>query len=200
MGSAPVGAAVPGGRPNAEPGGGRAAVPRSCAALIRYGDLTAQTVRVSRQLVELRGGGFGFAPPKSDAGKRVVCIPAVIMPVIGEHVGHLSDGDPDGLIFTSPEGTPLRHSNFRQRVWLPALRSAGLPLIHFHDLRHTGNMLAAGAGAGLRELMERMGHSTTRAALTYLHPSDERQPVIADAMSKIGAGELKRRGSLRSGT
>jgi hypothetical protein len=61
-------------------------------------------------------------------------------------------------------------------------------------------MLAAGAGAGLRELTERMGHSTTRAALTYLHPSDERQRVIADAMSKIGAGELKRRGSLRSGT
>ncbi len=33
-GSLAVGAPVPGGRPNAEPGGGRAAVPRSGAALI----------------------------------------------------------------------------------------------------------------------------------------------------------------------
>jgi hypothetical protein len=73
-------------------------------------------------------------------------------------------------------------------------------LIHFHDLRHTGNNLAADAGAGLRELMERMGHSTTRAALTYLHASDQRQRVIAEALSKINNSELKRRGSARSGT
>jgi integrase len=66
----------------------------------------------------------------------------------------MGDVDGDQLIFTSPGGGPLRHPNFRQRIWLPALRSAGLPLIHFHDLGHTGNMLAAGAGAGLRELME----------------------------------------------
>ena len=61
-------------------------------------------------------------------------------------------------------------------------------------------MLAAGTGAGLRELMERIGHSTTRAALTYLHPSDERQRVIAEALSKISAGELKRRSPRPSGT
>jgi hypothetical protein len=89
---------------------------------------------------------------------------------------------------------------FRQRVWLPALRAAELPLIHFHDLRHTGNNLAADAGAGLRELMERMGHSTTRAALTYLHAGDQRQRAIAEALSEISKSELKRRGSAQSGT
>jgi len=41
--------------------------------------------------------------------------------------------------------------------------------IHFHDLRHSGNTLAGEAGASLRELMDRMGHSTTRAALIYQH-------------------------------
>ena len=75
----------------------------------------------------------------------------------------------DGLVFTSPAGGPLRHTNFRRRFWVPALTAAGLPTMHFHDLRHTGNMLAADAGANLRELMERMGHSTTRAATVYLH-------------------------------
>jgi integrase len=154
----------------------------------------------SRQLVELRGGGFGFAPPKSDAGKRVLVIPSAILPIVREHVGRMGKVDDDRLIFTSPEGAPLWHANFRQRVWLPALQAAGLPLIHFHDLRHTGNNLAADAGAGLRELMERMGHSTTRAALTYLHASDERQRAIAEALSKISNSELKRRGSARSGT
>jgi hypothetical protein len=55
-------------------------------------------------------------------------------------------------------------------------------------------MFAAGTGTGLRELMDRMGHSTTRAALTYLHASDERQRAIADALSKVSASELERRG------
>jgi integrase len=41
--------------------------------------------------------------------------------------------------------------------------------IHIHDLPHTGNTLAGEAGGSLRELMGRMGHSTTRAALIYQH-------------------------------
>ena len=48
--------------------------------------------------------------------------------------------------------------------------------------------------------MERMGHSTTRAALTYLHASDERQRAIAEAMSEISAGELGRRRPVLSST
>jgi integrase len=51
------------------------------------------------------------------------------------------------MIFTSPEGAPLAHSNFQRRAWLPALHAAGLPVIHFHDLRHTRNQLAANTGA-----------------------------------------------------
>jgi len=72
------------------------------------------------------------------------------------------------LVFTSPMGTPLRHSNFYRRVWMPAVAKVGLPGIHFHDLRHAGNTLTADAGASLRELMDRMGHSSTRAVLIYL--------------------------------
>jgi hypothetical protein len=32
--------------------------------------------------------------------------------------------------------------------------------------------------------MDRMGHSSSRAALIYLHGSDERQQIIADAISE----------------
>ena len=61
-------------------------------------------------------------------------------------------------------------------------------------------MLAAGAGANLRELMDRMGHSTARAAMVYLHGSDERQQTIAEALSKKAAGELGRSKTMPSGT
>jgi integrase len=56
----------------------------------------------------------------------------------------------------------------------------GLEGVHFHDLRHTGNQLSANAGANLRELMNRTGHDSTRAALIYLHSSADRHRVIAD--------------------
>jgi hypothetical protein len=65
--------------------------------------------------------------------------------------------------------------------------------VHFHDLRHTGNTLTATAGANLRELMARMGHSSTRSALIYLHSTDERQREIADALGDLAASELKRK-------
>jgi integrase len=70
--------------------------------------------------------------------------------------------------------------------------------MHFHDLRHTGNMLAADAGANLRELMERMGHSTTRAATVYLHGGTERQHAIADELSRQAAEQLGRAKAKRS--
>ena len=62
--------------------------------------------------------------------------------------------------------------------------------VHFHDLRHAGNNLAASTGATLRELMARMGHSTTRAALIYLHDSDERQRKIADGLDALLRSQL----------
>jgi integrase len=67
---------------------------------------------------------------------------------------------------------------------MPALKAAGLEGVHFHDLRHAGNQLAANAGANLRELMDRMGHDSTRAALIYLHSSAGRQRAIADQIGK----------------
>ena len=52
-------------------------------------------------------------------------------------------------------------------------------------------MLTADTGANLRELMDRMGHSSTRAALIYLHGSDDRQQQIAASLSKLAGHELK---------
>jgi integrase len=59
-----------------------------------------------------------------------------------------------GSCSPAPGAVPLRRSNFCRPVWHPALRASGLPPIHFHDLRHTGNQFAADEGANLRELMD----------------------------------------------
>jgi integrase len=98
-------------------------------------------------------------------------------------------------------GTPLSHSNFRNRVWLPALAAIGLEGVHVHDLRHTGNQLTANAGANPKELMARMGHDSERAALIYLHSSADRQRMLADEVGRMAAAELaKSKAAKPSGT
>jgi integrase len=155
-------------------------------------DLKAFTIRVERQLTETVGGGSVIGPPKSNAGLRTVPLPTVIAVDLDQHLDRYAQKGDDGLVFTSPTGTPLRNSNFRRRVWLKATERTGLDGIHFHDLRHAGNAFTAEAGANLRELMARMGHSSTRAAMVYLHSTDERQRTLADTVDKAARTELRK--------
>ena len=77
------------------------------------------------------------------------------------------------------------HAEAFGRHWRKAVASVkGLPEgVRFHDLRHTGNTLAATTGASTRELMARMGHASPRAALIYQHASADRDRAIADALA-----------------
>jgi len=66
-------------------------------------------------------------------------------------------------------------------LFSPAL-AGGAPGLHFHDLWHTGNTFAAASGAGLRDLMARMGHDSERAALIYQHEARGADAAITNAI------------------
>ena len=121
--------------------------------------------------------------------------PDLLKAELSEHLERLDLDDDQALVFTSPMGMPLRHSNFYRRVWMPALAKVGLPGIHFHDLRHAGNTLTADAGASLRELMDRMGHSSTRAALIR----QSTRPTNVRGCSLMQSARLLRPRSVRQG-
>jgi integrase len=149
-------------------------------------DLEAGIVRVSRKLAILVGR-VEVGPPKSASGVRVVALPAVAVEALRKHMGEggYVDEGPDALIFTGAKGSHLRASTFGPAVkWRETVAKLGLPGFHFHDLRHTGNTLAASSGASTRELMTRMGHSTMRAALIYQHATSERDREIAEGMNR----------------
>jgi integrase len=71
------------------------------------------------------------------------------------------------------------------RVFYRARAAAGRPDLRFHDLRHTGAVLAAQTGATLAELIGRLGHSTPGAALRYQHAAQGRDMEIAKALSAL---------------
>lgn len=142
-------------------------------------DLEARTVSVRRSLAETRSDGITVKAPKSAAGVRTVAFPASLVPELARHLAEHSEAGRTGKVFVGARGGVLRRNNFR-RLWLRALDSTGLGDVHFHDLRHTGNTLAATGGATTRELMHRMGHSSVRAALIYQHLVNGRDHQIAD--------------------
>lgn len=160
-------------------------------------DTDAGIISVRAAVVELSRGPLVTGPPKSAAGRRDVVIPAFLLPDVIAHLDTFTAADPHALVFTGPKGAQLRRSNFSD-AWNKATTAAGLSGFHFHDLRHTGNVLAGEAGATLRELMDRMGHASTRAALIYQHRTIQRDKTIADQISKRAQAELKRSGTQRA--
>jgi integrase len=111
-------------------------------------------------------------------------LPEAIVPELRTHLRLYAEPGADGRVFTGPKGATIRRSNWHT-VWRRACVAAGIDGLHFHDLRHTGNTLAAGTGASLRDLMTRMGHTSARAALIYQHATSERDQAIAASLDDL---------------
>lgn len=122
--------------------------------------------------------------PKSDAGVRDVAIPPHIIPQIETHLSKYVGGKHDSLIFANESGGHLQPSTL-YRHWYKARGAAGRKDLRWHDLRHSGAVLAAATGASLAELMARLGHSTPQAAMRYQHAAQGRDRQIAALLSKI---------------
>ena len=72
------------------------------------------------------------------------------------------------------------------REFKAILRTAGLPDIRFHDLRHTAATLLLAQGVDPRTIMETLGHSQISLTLnTYAHVVPALQRVAAEKMDAI---------------
>lgn len=147
-------------------------------------------VAVRRAVTHTRGETH-TGTPKSDAGQRVVTLPPHVAPIVAEHLMLWTGPGDDALVFTSSRGNRLRASTL-YRHFYPARESIGRPDLRFHDLRHTGATMAARAGATLRELQARLGHSTVQAAMIYQHATSERDAEIAARITEQATGRRLR--------
>jgi Phage integrase family len=114
----------------------------------------------------------------------MVSFPGAILPELQHHLDTYSLDGPDGLVFVNEHGQPWHRGNFNTAVrWREVRERIGVPNLHLHDLRHTGNTLAAQSGASLRDLMTRMGHDSPAAALINQHSSWVADEAIAAALN-----------------
>jgi len=157
-------------------------------------DLETARLRVSQQLVSV-GGHLSIGRPKSAYGSRVVALDAHTVTVLRKHQQRQQEEQElwgegwsdSGLVFTREDGRPLDPA-FVTRRFATLARAAGVPVIRLHALRHTSASVGLLAGESMKEISERLGHSSiTITADTYTHVS----PALAQESAERRAALLR---------
>jgi integrase len=143
-------------------------------------DLLRRQATVRLQAQQIIGQGRVVREPKSEAGKRTVALPLVVIEALELHLSKYVGPSADAFVFVGPRGKPLLR-NVLSRRWQAACRAVGAPEgLRIHDLRHHAATLAARMpGITTKELMARIGHGSSRAALIYQHATEKRDHAVA---------------------
>ncbi len=153
-------------------------------------DLIEGKLTIRRSLHDSDGrGGLMSGATKTKASRRRFEIPKIAITALRAHRDRadkegLSVGERD-LIFSARNGEPIRRQNFLRRDFYPLLERAGLPRIHFHDLRHTAATQLAAAGVPVVQVAQLLGHVDPTITLrTYQHAFEG---AAGDASKRLGA-------------
>jgi integrase len=88
-------------------------------------------------------GAHDVREPAVGRGDRTTAA-RTLAPLLKAHMDEYAAPGDGGLVFPAVKVGPLRRSYFNRLVgWKAAVDAIGVPGPHFHDLRHTGDHLAA---------------------------------------------------------
>jgi integrase len=166
---------------------------------MRQGELLALSwddIDFGRAVAQVRGSlqrtpdGLQIAAPKTSGSRRSVALAREPLDALRRHktaqaAERLRMGaawEDHGLVFPNEVGRPMMAANMVRRSFEPLLRTAGLPPIRFHDLRHTAATLLLGEGVHPKVVSEMLGHtriSTTMDLYSHVTPTMQRQAVAA---------------------
>lgn len=147
-----------------------------------------QTLSVQRTVYELNGS-FEIGEPKTGKSRRLVDLPEFVTQALTEH----RQSQPESKwVFCDLNGGLLRRQNVRRRHLVPLLKKAGLPIIRFHDLRHTAATLLLSEGVHPKIVQERLGHSQISVTLDiYSHVLPSMQKDAAAKVDALFSDSLK---------
>ncbi len=155
-------------------------------------DLEAGVLSV-RQTLERAGSEPRFGEPKTVRSRRTINLPGVVAAALRRHrtrqlEERLAAGArwrDSGLVFTNTIGTTIDKSRLH-KDFKAILRTAELPDIRYHDLRHTAATLLLAQGVDPRTIMETLGHSQISLTMnTYAHVMPALQREAAAKMDEI---------------
>jgi integrase len=138
-------------------------------------------------LHELRGR-FELGPPKTPASVRPIHLPPFLVDLLSEH----RNRNPKArFVFTAANGGLHSRTNFRRRVWVPALAGNTeqgwgpiQPGMHFHDLRHTHKTWLIEDDVPRVVQLDRLGHKPQDVSDRYSHVT---RPMIEAMLAALQA-------------
>jgi integrase len=160
---------------------------------LKWGDIVDGVLHIQRQIDD---EGRVWAYTKGDANNREVELSDLVQEALGAHQVRMQAEDhdearkPDGWIFPTAAGTPMRPSNLTKH-FKNVLAAAGLsPTVRLHDLRHTTGSTAAAAGVATAAITALLGHAST--AITqklYIHGDGEGTKGAMEGVRRRVKGE-----------
>ena len=155
-------------------------------------DLDGAALHVVRTLV-LVENKIQWSTPKTRAGLRRVSLDAATVDALRAHRKRQAEErllfgaayQDEDLVFAGIAGEPIHPTwfvdQFRQIV-----KHAGVPVIRWHDLRHTFATIALSQGVHPRVVQERLGHSDVSVTLgTYSHVSPDLHEQAAGLVASL---------------
>jgi integrase len=155
-------------------------------------DLESGTLRVRRTLVTAKGGPV-LTAPKTKGSRRSVKLTQGAVEALRSHLKHqLQEIDragslwrENGLMFASESGEPLDRRYLTSCRYKALLKRAELPMIRFHDLRHTCATLLLSKNVNPKIVSEMLGHASIAITLdTYSHVLPNMRDQAAAAMEE----------------
>jgi len=156
-------------------------------------DWLKKTIKIERQLDHSTGNGIRFSMTKTKYGRRSVVLGSNSIDILRyhfeqQHRERLAAGErwqETGLIFTTSLGTPINPRNLL-RDYKKLLSDAGLPLIRFHDLRHTSASILLNNNIPPIVVSRRLGHSKPSITLdVYGHLIPSMQSEAAEKIDEV---------------
>lgn len=163
-------------------------------------DWTTGLLQVRRQLQIVYKKGFVFTEPKTKAGRRTILLGEALLMSLRKQVEKQNldkqfageRWQENGLIFASSRGTPTDLHNMTKE-YKKVLASAGLPIIRFHDLRHTAATIMLSHNIPVHTVSKVLGHARASVTLDiYAHvvPGmlEEVARLMDDVITPIAVG------------
>ena len=136
-------------------------------------DFNEGTLCIKRSVSTKEGGGVSIGETKTDAGARTIIMPPSVATLLGEK---RSDAINEWVFphYTNPSD-PLHPSSAYKKL-KTILKRLELPLLRFHDLRHTFATQATDGGVDPKTLAGILGHTDASFTLdTYTHVTSDMQ-------------------------
>ena len=156
------------------------------ALALRCGDVDLSRNRINVLRTQSVDAGSRLVETLSKGNRtRVVPIPSQLLPRVKTL---LEDHGPEDYLLRGPRSGRQSTTNWRNRVWAPALRDAGMQDIEglvIHSLRHTYASLAIKAGADVKTLQAVLGHASATETLdTYADLWPNRTGEVAEVIGQ----------------